>query len=144
MFLVTSCIMILSEILWADSEIFTAFWSAFKWKAINIDRLLMSFMWKPKTSLSRSTSAAGAPLSSGLGGFADGQVASIQFNSGCCPGGIKGQRHRRVLLLFVQLVIYSCASHKVNHPLSHTVTLLSPPYQRAEWSWGLHVQSVIW
>lgn len=87
----------------------------------------MSFMWKPKTSSSRSTSAAGAPLSSVLGGFADGQVASIQFNGGCCPGGIKGQRHWRVLLLFVQLVIYSCASHKVNHPLFHTVTLLFPP-----------------
>lgn len=95
-----------------------------------------------KTSLSRSTSAAGAPLSSVLGGFADGQVASIQFNGGCCPGGIKGQRHWRVLLLFVQLVIYSCASHKVNHPLSHTVTLLFPPHQRAEWGWSLHIQSV--
>lgn len=87
----------------------------------------MSFMWKPKTSSSHSTSAAGAPLSSVLGGFTDGQVASIQFNGGCCPGGIKGQRHWRVLLLFVQLVIYSCASHKVNHPLSHTVTLLFHP-----------------
>lgn len=30
------------------------------------------------------------------GGFADGQVASIQLNRGCCPGGIKGQRHYRL------------------------------------------------
>lgn len=82
----------------------------------------MSFMWKAKTSLSRSTSAASAaPLSSVLGGFSGRQVASIQFNGGCCPGGIKGQRHWRLLLLFVPLVIYSCASHKVNHPLSLTV-----------------------
>lgn len=81
----------------------------------------MSFMWKAKTSLSRSTSASAAPLSSVLGGFSGRQVASIQFNGGCCPGGIKGQRHWRVLLLFVPLVIYSCASHKVNHPLSLTV-----------------------
>lgn len=81
----------------------------------------MSFMWKAKTSLSRSTSASAAPLSSVLGGFSGRQVASIQFNGGCCPGGIKGQRHWRLLLLFVPLVIYSCASHKVNHPLSLTV-----------------------
>lgn len=86
----------------------------------------MSFMWKAKTSLSRRTSASAAPLSSVLGGFSGRQVASIQFNGGCCPGGINGQRHWRLLLLFVPLVIYSCASHKVNHPLSLTVhTLLS-------------------
>ena len=66
------------------------------------------------------------------GGFADRQVASIQFYRGCCPRGVKGQRHYGVFssFFFVEPVIYSCASHKVNPPslslslsLSHTHSL---------------------
>lgn len=83
----------------------------------------MSFMWKAKTSLSRSTSASAAPLSSVLGGFS-GRAGG--FNP--IQRWLLSRRNQRTkalekgfLLLFVPLVIYSCASHKVNHPLSLTL-----------------------
>lgn len=75
------------------------------------------------------------------GGFADRQVASIQFYRGCCPRGIKGQRHYRVFsfFFFVEPLIYSCASHKVNPPslsLSLTYTHFFPSERTVELLWS--------
>lgn len=38
----------------------------------------------------------------------------------------------KVFPFYVQLVIYSCASHKVNHPRSHTVTRFLPVREQSE------------
>lgn len=116
--------------------LFMAFWSAFKRKNYQVDRLLMSFMWKAKTSLSHSTSASAVPLSSQLGGFSGRQVASIQFSGGCCPGGIKGQRHWRVFAPFcpardLQLCLPLRKPPSVSHSFSQRKSV------------ALHIQSVV-